>query len=359
MDKEIKTSIEKVKLKLNEHFRVTGGDSLRSIDILNISRRSFSTIVFLKANTNNGDTHKLVMKKVVHAPVNIEITSRENQAVVEFKILEDLYPKFKSVDGCGVPKPILVLPESEAFVMDFVEGHPLSEELGCARYWATIGKFRTLQRHYYLCGFWLRKLHEFTGLQMAGITAFDLLLEQCNLRLKLIKEIGHPRYPNNLLDFTMGFLKEQLAWLKDGEIMIAGRHGDFGHWNILVNNGEIVVIDFLGYAKAPIAYDIIKMLLSFEAWMSDPTARTSRVEAIQREFIDGLGAIIKIPFSVGIICEVYHRIAATYACLSNPGNNWFERYKKEAILKKNLAILSNIIKGRLKENQHVWSHLQN
>jgi len=73
------------------------------VDILTIIRRPFSNSVILMAGFVSG-SRKLIMKSVVHHPVNKAITETENQAVVEFDILTKLYPLFQDdFSGLGWP----------------------------------------------------------------------------------------------------------------------------------------------------------------------------------------------------------------------------------------------------------------
>jgi hypothetical protein len=345
IDPNINQTVQRVHMELAGYLANNGLD-LKGLEILNVIQRPFSIIIFLLARTSAGN-QRVVMKKVVHDPINIMITKRQNQAVVEYELLQHLYPKFQEIEGCAVPRPILVIPEIEAFLMEFVEGRLLSEELCHARYWADKSGFRKLQKHYYLCGKWLRHFQEFTGIEMVGAAAFDGLVERCELRLKLIEEVRDSRCPKGLGNRIMDLLQKQLSYLKDGEVMIAGRHGDFGHWNAMVDQNGITVLDFLGFAKEAIVYDILKILISLEFWKNHLVYSNDRLEALRRNLLEGLGGFPAVPLPVVTICEIYHRVSTIYACLSNRGDRWDKRQMRHRALQKNLKAFNHLCDGNV------------
>ncbi|MCK5245044.1 MAG: hypothetical protein KAJ90_07215, partial [Desulfobacterales bacterium] len=149
------------------------------------------------------------MKTTVHHPVNRAITERENQAVVEYNILKLLYPKFETVAGCSVPRPLLVLPEIETYVMEFVEGKLLMDEFKFTRLLSAQTRFRVLKKHINHCGQWLKYFQEFTEIHTADFRALNGVIERAEHRLKLIEESGDPRCPKNLRNKVIKFLNEQ------------------------------------------------------------------------------------------------------------------------------------------------------
>lgn len=344
IDHQTNESIKRVRNELANHLKKNEGLTLENLEIVNIAKRSFSTIVFLNANTSKG-TQRMVMKKVVHDPINLAITKKENQAVVEFEILKKLYPQFKEVEGCAVPRPILVIPEMEAFVMDYVEGRLLSEELKYARYFSPPSKFEKLQRYYYLCGRWLCYFQKFTGFEYAGVEAFDDLIDRCKVRLDEIAKIRTCDSTKEIRNQTLDFLNQQLEGIKKGDVIISGRHGDFGHWNILINQDIVIVFDLMGYAKEPIIYDVLKILNSIEYWKNHPAYSNSKLEVLRNKFLAGFGYLPQLASPVVIICEMYYIVNTIYACLYNPGKRIDERLMRIQVLRKNLKYLRKIQNG--------------
>jgi hypothetical protein len=282
------------------------------------------------------------MKTTVHHPINKAIIDRENQAVVEYNILKHVYARFQQVENCSVPRPLIVVPDIETYVMDFVEGRRLLEEHRYARYFSSRKGFDSLRRYYFYCGKWLKHFQEFTGIRTAASEALVRLLERCDHRLGLIEESQDPRCPPGLRGIVMQFLDQQLLQLSGEQVTISGRHGDFGPWNILVGSSGITVLDFFGYAVDPIPVDVLKMLISFEYRKRSLACSARRFRAIRESFLDGFGLLPAIPEPVLMICETMHRVCSVWGCLSNSGGAYDRRLETWLNLKFNLKWLSDI-----------------
>jgi tRNA A-37 threonylcarbamoyl transferase component Bud32 len=281
------------------------------------------------------------MKSVVHHPVNIAITRKENQAVVEFNILKSLYPKFEKVDKCSIPRPVLVDPEGEAYVMEFVEGTLLGDEFRSARYFSSREKFETLKDHYYQCGNWLRYFQKFTGTHEEGPEALTGVMERCDYRLRLIEDLHDSRCPGNLREKVMGYLYEQLSQLKGEKISVSGRHGDFGSWNILVAPRGVTVIDYLGYGEDPISVDLLKMLMNFEDEKRYFAYDPIRITDLKKSFLEGYGSLPSISKPALVICETFHRVCSLMSSLSDNRGRLHHRIEKLLCLKANLKWLTD------------------
>ncbi|HRI38581.1 MAG TPA: phosphotransferase [Nitrospira sp.] len=262
---------------------------------------------------------KLALKKVVHHPINLEVTTSQNQAVVEFEILKQIHYKFQPLAGCAVPYPVAVFPQEEAFIMEYIEGNLLSKQLDDARYWGLPSRFKELERSYCLLGRWLKHFQTVTGIEQGGHEIFANLFSRCETRLRVIADCPALSCSQEFVDRTLRYLKEQASTVSDSSIPIAGRHGDFGDWNIMVNAGTVTVFDFLGYAKEPIAYDALKVLTRLQALKLNPLYSPSRIDRLQEQFLRGYGVVFRTPVPALIICEIYHKICTIAGCLSIVG----------------------------------------
>jgi hypothetical protein len=321
---------------LVETLRDQEGLRVDSVDIEKVVNRAFSDVVFLRVTTSGG-TRKLVLKKTIHHPANKNITERQNQAVVEFEILSQLYPKFKSVPRCNVPRPILVIPEQEAYVMDFVEGRLLGDLFASAKYLATRKAFDELKEYYYLSGVWLKKLQEFTGIRRADMAAFSNTLERCELRLKLIDEANDQRCSPDITNRIRTFISEQLALVNYEDILITGRHGDFGSWNIMAGPEGITVFDFLGYQEDLLPIDLYKMLMNFEIEKTYLFFSKKRIEVLKKSFLHGYGEIPNIACPILNICETLHRVCNIYAIVIAKNGNILRLAENVKALNANLS----------------------
>lgn len=318
---------------LKEYYLSTENNILISADIVKTIKRSFSTIVIIDVTLSDRSL-KLVLKQIVHDPINLSVTQNNNQAVVEYNVLKKIYPKIDKSNGFTVPKPILVIPEIEAFVMEYVEGPLLSEFLQHAKYLSSYSKFKQLETYYRYCGSWLKQFQIITGIEYGGVRVLDGLLERCNYRLNIIEQAECNRLPVNFITDIKAYIMYLLADIDKTNILIAGAHGDFGHWNIIVANHGITVLDFMGHMKELIIYDLYKMLNSFEYWKNNVLYSNARLERLKCALLKGYGDIPKMPASVITLCELYHHVCVLYACHVSTETRLDKRFMRMRVLNK-------------------------
>lgn len=323
---------------LSDALKRQDGLDVYSLDVLNIVNRPYSDIAFLCAKTSKGE-RKFVLKQIAHHPENSSITTSQNQAIVEYDVLNHLYPKFLPDSLCHVPRPIIAIPEYEAYIMEFVEGHLLGDLFGGCKYFAPKKAFNDLKEYYYLCGLWLKKFQENTGVQNAGIDAFSYTIERCEFRLNLIEESNNSRCPIDLKNHVMSFIYKQLELVSENDVLVTGRHGDFGSWNILAGLNGITVFDFMGYKHDLFPIDLLQMLMNLENEKLFLFFSTDRVEALRLMFLQGYGEVPHISQPVLKICETFHRVCSLYSSLFVPANNIRRGIERQLTFKANLAWL--------------------
>jgi len=337
---ELDSIVSKLKGKLIETLQQQEGIRVDDVHVEKIVNRGFSTVIFIKLKTSAGE-RRMVAKKTVHHPANISITSRQNQAVVEFNILSELYPKYQTVANCSVPKPVLVVPEDEVFVMEFVEGKLLMEEFVAARYFSSKDSFNKLKQSYYQCGMWLKYFHQFTGIHKAGKEAFCSTIERCEQKLKLIDISCDRRCPKNLTKWIRDLLEKQHSLICGNDVLITGKHGDFGGWNTLVDPKGITVFDFLGYQYDLFPIDLLKMLMNLEDEKSYLFYNCLRIEELKKSFLLGYGELPFVIKPVLIICETLHRVCCLCARIENPSNSKIRSVEMKISFEKHLKWLTN------------------
>lgn len=336
-----------VKKKLDDYFEKRNLLKIRSLKTIEIIQRSFSIIIIYEIEQQN-QKQKFVLKKIVHDPINIKITKKENQAVVEFNLLKKIYPEFENIEGCSVPKPIIVLPEIEAFLMEFVEGEIFSEKMGNSKFLVSNSKFDELKKIFFLSGKFLREFQRITSVEKSECYSYNWLVEKCLDRIELIKRIdNYNKFPKELKNRVIDSIYSQVEILKTKKIKIAGKHADFGHWNIMVTPKGIFVFDFMGYSKETILYDLMKMIFSLNYWKNHFAYNNKKLIILENCLLDGYGGFPSVSESEKTICELYFRIETIYACLSNPGRRIDMKLMKYFVIKNNIKSLEKILRGNI------------
>src|SRR5260370_32413300 len=120
--------LTELRTALAGHFARVEKESVEDVCVSNIIRRPYSTVLFLTVKTNK-HTRKLVAKRIVHHPENKAVSAGENQAVVEFNLLQHLYPKFEPIACSSLCLPVFALPALETVVLDLLKGKLLLDDL--------------------------------------------------------------------------------------------------------------------------------------------------------------------------------------------------------------------------------------
>src|ERR1700731_1752131 len=92
--RELKDLLPMLRDSLAEWLQQEERETLRTLDVVRILRRPYSSVVFLRADTQKG-SRQFVAKTIALHPENRGITDRANQAVVEYDILRALWPRFR------------------------------------------------------------------------------------------------------------------------------------------------------------------------------------------------------------------------------------------------------------------------
>jgi Ser/Thr protein kinase RdoA (MazF antagonist) len=131
------------------------------------------------------------------------------------------------------------------------------------------------------------------------------------------------------------------------EIIVTGRHGDFGPWNVLARPDCVTVVDFFGYQDDPPVMDVMNMLLALEHERRSLTASPARALALRRSFLEGYGEIPDVQESVLLMCEVFQRICGVHDGLNQGQGRLHRRWQKHRSLSANIRWLTGNRRDRL------------
>ena len=330
-----------VQSALEEYFSSNLKEKLQSLEQLQKFERPYSTVVILRVKSDY-NYYRLVMKTMIHHPINKIFFEKENQAVVEYNILKILYSRYQYIEDCNVPEPLLVLPDIETYVMRFVEGTLMMDNFCYTRMFSSLKYFELLRNNMCLYGKWLKLFQDFTFKERVdGSIAYDPVIERAKHRLKLIEDNYKNVIPNNFRATVDYFFHEQLAIVERQKIQVYGRHGDFTPLNAIMGPDGITVIDFLGFDYEPPEVDILKVLIFLENESMSVTSSKSRVKSLKQAFLNGYGDLNGIPESGQLICEAMQRIVSIWGHCSTPKRLLHHRFESYLIIKRHLSWFSN------------------
>ena len=301
-------------------------------------RRSFSTIFFFEAKLAH-DSRRFVAKKITHPPINRSVTQRSNQAVVEYGVLQRLQEAFSSLQGLGVPRPTLLLPEYEAYVMEYVEGEMLVNCFNAVKHLQPWRTFHQLAGRYSQVGEWLRHFQRFTMAGLRGVEGLDEVWERCTLVAERIDTNKSPRLPKNFAASVLTRLDELRLQIKPGSIPCCGWHHDFGPWNMIVDKDRLTVIDFLGYSIGPVVLDPLKVLISLHDEAVYVTNSTGRIRTLRERFLAGYAPLPRASAEAVLMCEALYRLSSVVASLGAKNERPDRQLARRVILKRHVKWL--------------------
>lgn len=331
--------VQLVQGTLTDHLHRNVGINVDSWDETVTCHRSYSTISFLQCRTSQG-LRRFVAKTTAPHAENRPVNEEANQAVVEFNILSTLYPRFAEFEATSIPEPVLVLPELNTYVMNYVSGEPLANLLRHDRWFASRKEFSRLELHFRRAGLWLKRFQELTGHRAGGPEVLAGIRERCDFRLTLIESFRDPRISADLRKKVLRFLNEQERRLGNTPVGLTGRHVDFGPWNVLARPDGVTVLDFFGYRDDPPVMDLLSMLIALDREKKCLTANRLRVQSLQDSFLAGYGLLPRIQEPLWLMCESLQRICGVHDALNQNHGYLLRRLERHRSLRSNLRWLA-------------------
>lgn len=326
--------LEPIFLEIQNELSTLRNDDTR-ITIRERRDRLYSTIVFFEASDRQG-VQRLMLKKVMKTPRVGPMG--EIDAASEYNALKNLYAKYQTVEGCSVPKPVLLLPQFDALVMEAYDAPLAQDRCGALKYFASREVFNNLKKEIHLAGIWLRHFQNFMGMRLGGPEDLAILVEDSRLRLKKLQTFGSKLIPTDLHDRVMGRLERLVHDASGEKISMTIGHGDFGPWNILATPRGITVIDFSTIGETPACSDPLQMFLFLQDQRQNPFQSHGRIAELEEAFSQGYGPRIEMPAATVAVCETRERLVKLCGA-AFPEKGWKRKYEQNAVAKSHIAWL--------------------
>lgn len=212
----------------------------------------------------------LVVK--VQKPRRGESRPPRERARHEHEVLGRLHRLFAPDAGFRVPRPLGLLEDEAAVVMERCSGTALDEIIRRAR-WESEGLAVAIRR----AGRWLRLFQEHTRSEGDAKPVLEALLARASADLAACrKELRLPRDLEARLQRLAGRIEPRLV----------GHHGDFWPGNLYLDEKCVQVIDFEGYREGLPWEDAAYFLVHLEPFFAWPGLR-GRGEQAAAAFLEG------------------------------------------------------------------------
>ncbi|MCA9213420.1 MAG: phosphotransferase [Planctomycetales bacterium] len=331
-----------------ERYEAQFGEVVRSVRVVEFWARTFSEIYLLEFTTDS-EPRRIIGKRIIHHASNDVYTDRGNPAQIEFDALNSL--DFSSIENCNVPTPWLIDTEKQCYFMDFVDGAELESLMGNLRFFVPRTSFLQLGQVYFQAGRWLSHFQRLTNIEFSDERALESVVLHCNHRLQMIAESRDYRIPRYFRQVVLEQIEHLLQYIQ-GPIPVAGCHGDFGPWNMIMRGDELTVIDFYSFRREFIAIDPTNILVNLENQRAAPSFSRRRIDLLARQFIAGYGVQHELDLAALEIAEIFYRVCSIHGSIISKGDHLRERLRTHRILRRNLSWLMNA-----NQRQSVWNKI--
>jgi len=205
----------------------------------------------------------------------------------EYESLKKLHGRLAGHKGLHVVRPIAYLPEERLLITEAFEGKSLNElMLSHLRGWSFGERKNKIKQHIHKSGEWLKSFQSST-LQEASVPLSHMaFLESVKGMLKVLNRFG---LQGSFETIALKKVEEALGRVAGETVNHVGCHNDFTPQNILMNKGELAVIDFARFATDSNYEDLALFIVALEGYKSIIGISEGNVEILKEAFIHGYG----------------------------------------------------------------------
>lgn len=309
--------------RAREVFELQGEPEIRRIDTRRYSYSEVSRIELV----SEGDTRVVYLKRATVE--NTDEDSIKSDIAAEYRILDELYERFRSVPNLSVVRPVVLLSRYNVIVTEEAPGPTLMTLVGRAV--RRISPASVVEAAAGYCGLAGRWLRHFQNVTDRGPGEFDIdgLLCHCDVRLKSLMASGRTDVGAGFRDAVLRHLKTLAESVEPGANTIAGRHNDYSPHNIIASGGGITVFDFGFFDTDSFAYDVYRFWHHLECMKVSPIMSRRKVARLQESFLVGYGRSVDFATPVFRLAACRFNLVRLHTLAKNPAaagpRGWIDR----------------------------------
>jgi len=210
------------------------------------------------------------------------------------------YPNYNII------KPIKYSLEHLSLITEKISGIPIGtiieKEL---RLFPRTQKLNRIKELCFNCG----KLIKIIQTHTLKMDKFDpiSLIDYIEPRLKKVSN-SIPIFKTELSQNILRYFKMQIPYINDSDLKVAGVHGDFDPFNILVENDIIKLLDFADFHYGSIYRDVTYFYQRLENFLHKPIFRPKIIYALQEAFCKGYDSNLDNSKPIFILFRIIHII---------------------------------------------------
>ncbi len=270
--------------------RYVGACSARA-EVAHVVERTHSTCTVLRLSAA-GVARRFYLKTLESTEASRAL--KRAQLVEEYRLLEDLSPRFAPYPGLGVITPVACWPEDLSLLTEEFPGESLEAAIGRANRFRGEHPAEQIETLCRLAGRWLSLFQMFTKPTASQPDEMGPLLAYCERRLQILGDAPGSGADTGLVRAVRAHLGRLAAEVSPEELTSVGRQNDFRPDNIVTDGTRIAVLDFTGFTSGPALYDFVKFWMKLEDYGSGPLFGTGRVTRWQAAFAEGYGSMVDL-----------------------------------------------------------------
>jgi hypothetical protein len=293
-----------------------------------ISRPS-SEVIKVEFRRQNGESVCLVVKMFKPKKICVDtITALKEKVRNDFEVTQRFFESFKEYAGYSTAEPVICFPEMLAVVMKESQGMNLRDLIAKkARLYPSKATMNTLVEQSHRCGEWLRLFQTLTKKSIQAKLSLPNLIKDIDHRLKRLEH--GKRINTDWRARILRYLENEAAVVQESDLALCGVHADFSPSNVLVNDHEVIVLDFTMYRIGSVYHDLSYFHRYFENFLHKPIFRSGTIAALQDSFLKGYGKMVNPASPIFRIFKMRHVICHFVGIAESktiaPHARWFAR----------------------------------
>lgn len=275
-------------------------------ELIKAYKRPYSDLYEVRIRLNN--YQKDIYIKCLKSKDNSQqsLLNLQNQIINEYNIANMLYKIIEGYPEYNIIKPIKYSLEYLSFITEKASGIPIGRMIEKElRLFPTTQKLNRIKKLCFKCG----KLIKIIQIHTLKRDKFDprALIDYIEPRLKRLSN-SIPIFKEYLYQDILRYFERQIPNINNSDLKIAGVHGDFDPFNILIENDIIKLLDFANFHYESIYRDVTYFYQRLENFLHKPIFRPKIIYTLQEAFCRGYDPNLDNSKPIFILFRIIHVI---------------------------------------------------
>lgn len=275
-------------------------------EVIKFYKRPYSDLYEVRIRSGNHQKNIFIKRYKSKDNSQQSLLNLQNQIINEYNIGNMLDKIIERYPEYNIIKPIKYSLEYLSSVTEKTSGIPLGsiieKEL---KLFPTTQKLNRIKKLCFKCGKLIKIIQKHT----LKMDKFDprALIDYIEPRLKRLSN-SIPIFKEYLSQDILRYFERQIPNINNSDLKIAGVHGDFDPFNILIENEAIKLLDFADFHYESIYRDVTYFYQRLESFLHKPIFRPKIIYTLQEVFCRGYNSNLDKSKPIFILFRIIHVI---------------------------------------------------